>query len=435
MRAAPFFPGQEMTTIFAVSADDASLHFDVSNLTPKQMEDDQSNSDMMGFLQTSLMGLGKPGDHVMFYDTFLEGPWLDRLNRFADFFSRLGFTPIPPENRHFHRQKGYYDSIAANLPEADSITLYMTSGTNSVLHNDPAAYAVSQNVNSKVHFAQHAPGFGIPVPDTMVTTKGALGGDEVAAFMAKHDNKLMLKTLGLAGARNVTTVDSLQECQDYVADYEDDMEVILQQRLDLTRYTEMTADLIVKPDSIELSNVRQIMFAEGIWVGNLIGPDVTLTEEQLEGLMQVGDYARAQGYVEPEGVNCGVDYFIADDGGDKPFIVTEINCRWTGGLYPAETIRRAGATEETCISMVDLVSEEGFDRFVEFMDQHLYGESTAGFGLMPIGFSPVPQEIEGTNNYFMWIVIAGDFEAFQKARREQLGAGILDRADTISMEL
>jgi hypothetical protein len=54
---------------------------------------------------------------------------------------------------------------------------------------------------------------------------------------------------------------------------------------------------------------------------------------------------------------------------------------------------------------------------------------------MPIGFSPVPQEIEGTNNYFMWIVIAGDFEAFQKARREQLGAGILDRADTISMEL
>jgi hypothetical protein len=75
MRAAPFFPGQDMTTIYAIGADGVALHFDVDNLTPRQLEDQRSSSDMMGFLQTAYMALGQPGDHVMMYDAFLEGAW------------------------------------------------------------------------------------------------------------------------------------------------------------------------------------------------------------------------------------------------------------------------------------------------------------------------------------------------------------------------
>ena len=56
------------------------------------------------------------------------------------------------------------------------------------------------------------------------------------------------------------------------------MDVILQEKLDLNRYTEMTADLLVTNDAVRISNVRKILFAEGIWVGNLIGPEVILTE-------------------------------------------------------------------------------------------------------------------------------------------------------------
>ncbi len=48
----------------------------------------------------------------------------------------------------------------------------MVSGTNSALHKNPAALAVSRNLNSKFHFAVHAPAFGIPVPETYLTTKG-----------------------------------------------------------------------------------------------------------------------------------------------------------------------------------------------------------------------------------------------------------------------
>ncbi|MFN3231983.1 MAG: RimK family alpha-L-glutamate ligase [Alphaproteobacteria bacterium] len=432
MRAAPFFPGQTMSTTFTMSGDDASLHFDINNLTPKQIEDDESNKDLMGFLQVALVGLGRPKDHVAMYEHFAPEPWPARLATFTDFFNRMGLEPIPEENRHLHPKAGFYDSIAADLPDTDSITLYMTSGTNSVLHNDPAAYRVSQNVNSKVHFAQNAPGFGIPVPDTLLTSKGELESDTVARFMDKYDNQIILKTLGLAGARNVTPVSSLQECIDYVAEYEDDMEVILQQKLDLGDWTEMTADLLVTDDEISISNVRRIMFADGIWVGNLIGPGVELTDTQRESLIRVGEYARAQGYVQPEGVNCGVDYFIR--GSD--FLVTEINARWTGGIFPAEMIRRVGAEEETCVAFVDLVTADKFDSFTDFVDRHLYTESDGPFSVIPLGFSPIPQAMpDGSEMFFTWQVIAGDFEAFKQARRDELGNGALDRADSISVLL
>jgi hypothetical protein len=431
MRAAPFHPGQKMSTIFVMSADDTSLHFDVNKLTPKQIEDYESNKDLMGFLQVSLIGLGKPADYVALYEKFGEQPWPERIERYGEFFKKMGLDPIPSDHHLLHPRDGFYDSVAKALPETESITLYMTSGDNSVLHNDPEAFRISQNVNSKVHFAENAPGFGLPVPDTLVTTKGGLPSEEVAQFFIKHNNQVMVKVLGLAGARNVTSVETVQASIVYVAEYGDAMEVILQQKLDLSAYTEMTADLTVSTTDITISNVRQILFAEGIWVGNLIGPDVPLTEEHREWILKVGEYARAQGFVSDEGLNCGIDYFISDD----DFQITEINARWTGGLFPAEMIRQVGATNETCVAFVDLVAKDKFEGYLDFIEQYLFANSDDKFSVIPLGASAIPQMMEDGEYYFSWQVIAGDFEAFKQARRDQLGDGVLMRAETISVVL
>jgi hypothetical protein len=240
----------------------------------------------------------------------------------------------------------------------------------------------------------------------------------------------MLKILGLAGARNVTTVTSIQEAKDYVAEYENSMELILQQRLDLTRFTEMTVDLRVTPDEIVIANVRKIMFADGVWVGNLIGPDVILTEAHRKELLNVGAYARAQGFVVPEGINCGIDYFIAGD----EVMVTEINCRWTGGLFPTEMIRKVGAQNESCVAFVDMVREDKFNDWLDFIDRHLWKETKGDFAMIPLGFSPIPQVINGVDHFLTWQVVAGDFDAFKQARRDELGDGALMRADSISLE-
>jgi hypothetical protein len=420
-----------MSTTFAMSVDDTSLYFDVDKLTAKQKKEDEESRDLMGFLQVVLIALGKPADHVAMYEEFGKAPWPQRLETYSDLFGRMGLQYIPPENRHLHPKERFYASLADDLPATDSVTLYMTSGTNSVLHGNDEALRVSRNVNSKFHFAENAPGFGIPVPETLVTTKGELGSQAVADFMAKHGPKLMLKISGLAGARNVTTVDSVDAARAYVAEFDDSMPILLQQRLDLTRFTEMTADLNVTEDDIVITNVRQIMFADGLWVGNLIGPDVVLTEAHRKELLKVGEYARAQGFWRPEGINCGIDYFIAGD----ELIVTEINARWTGGLFPAEMIRQVGAVNETAIAFVDMVRADKFDRYLRFMDEHLYKETGGPFAMIPLGCSPIPQMIGGTEHFLSWQIVTGDFEAFKEARRDQLGDGALMRAESISLEL
>lgn len=431
MRAGPFAPRQVMSTTYVMSADDTSLHFDVNALTPKQLEEFESHKDLMGFLQVALIGLGKPDDHVMLYEAFRQEPWPARLRRYEEFFKSMGLSPIPSDHWHMIPRDTFYAAAAAQLPGTDSVTLYMSSGTNSVLHKDPDFFAVSQNVNSKVHFAEHAPRSGIPVPDTMVTTKKDLDTELVRQFIARHHNAVMLKILGLSGARNVTPVSSIEECVAYLQEFDDNMDVILQEKLDLDHYTEMTADLLVTDNAISISNVRKILFADGIWVGNLIGPDVVLSEEHAQQLIQIGEYARQQGYTAPEGYNCGVDYFISDD----DFKVTEINARWTGGLFPAEMIRLVGAQAKTCVAFVDLVREDKFDTYLNFVERHIYGPGDPDFSVIPLGASAIAQTIEGVKHYFAWQVIAGDFEAFKIARRSELGDGALMRADTISVVL
>jgi hypothetical protein len=105
-----------MSTAFAMTVDDMSLHFDPSQLTPKQRKDEAESADLMGFLQVVLIGLGKPADYVMMYEQFGEAPWPERLAVFTEFFRRMGIDPVPPEHRILHPKADFYNSISRNLP-------------------------------------------------------------------------------------------------------------------------------------------------------------------------------------------------------------------------------------------------------------------------------------------------------------------------------
>ena len=175
MKTAAFAPGIPQSTVYAMSADDISMHFDLDNLTPKQHAEHENHKDLMGFLQASLIGIGKPSDHLMLYEEFADAPWPDRLNRLRRFFESMNLETIPAAHWHYHPKHTFYESVATDIPEVETVTLYSIAGSNAMLHNDPEALKVSQDLNSKVHFADNAPAFGIPVPDTLATTKADLG--------------------------------------------------------------------------------------------------------------------------------------------------------------------------------------------------------------------------------------------------------------------
>lgn len=434
MKAGSFFPGTHYSSLYAMAGDDCSLFFDLGELTPKQQQDHRDNIELTAMLQVALACIGHDRDHLALYENYQDPELQKVLNRYHNFFTRMVDDVVPIEHFSYHPALSYYDSVAKLIRDNPNLTevanLYMSSGSNSVIHRNEALLEMNRNVNSKKHFAENAPEFGIPVPDTLITTKAELTGETVSSFFNKHRNNIVAKLLGLAGARNVTMVDSIIECQEFVAEYEDDFVILLQQRLDLDFYSEMTVDLVVSNNDIKLSNVRKILFADGLWVGNLIGEGVALTDEQWSVLRNVGEYARQQGYVTEEGSNLGIDYFVGQDGS---VIVTEINARWTGGLFPAEILRQSGTGGRDAVPFFDLVLIEKREAYVDFLDRYLLGEYEGDFAMAPFGFGCFPINMDGQKYFYTWQAVVGDLEAFKSVKKKELGEGVMLTADIISL--
>ncbi len=435
MKAGSFFPGTHYSSLYAMAGDDCSLFFDLETLTPKQQQDHQDNIELTAMLQVALSCIGHSQDHLALYENYQE-PELQRvLMRYHDFFKRMVDDVVPVDHFSYHPPRQYYESVASMISNNPGLTdvanLYMSSGSNAVIHRSDDLLAINRNVNSKKHFAENAPDFGIPVPDTLITTKAELRGDLVNAFFKKHNNRIVAKLLGLAGARNVTMVDSVDECAEFVTEYEDNFVILLQERLDLDFYSEMTVDLIVSNDDIKLSNVRKILFADGVWVGNLIGDAVSLTDEQWQALKRVGEYARHHGYVTEEGSNLGIDYFVGKDGS---VILTEINARWTGGLFPAEILRQTGTDGRNAVPFFDLVLIDKRDAYVDFLDRYLIGEYEGDFAMAPFGFGCFPIQMDGQDFFYTWQAVVGDLNAFKAVKRAELGDGAMVTADIITLD-
>tara|TARA_A100001037_G_scaffold290407_1_gene303195 strand:+ start:40 stop:1332 length:1293 start_codon:yes stop_codon:yes gene_type:complete len=430
MKAHSFFPDQTKSTLYAMAGDDCSLYFDLDKLTPKQLIDHTSNIELTGLLQVANLFMGKSYDHVAMFEQFNEKPWSNMLDFYYESFENMGIQPVNKNNMQFHPHDHFYESVIKKNSDKDFITLYLLSGSNEVIHNNKTALDISKAINSKMVFAEKAPHVGIPTPETLVFPKHQINSIQTEHFLKKHKD-VMLKIMGLAGARNVTSIKSIEEARVYLAEYDENMEVIFQEKIPTEKFTEMTVDLRISDEEIRIANVRKILFAEGLWVGNLIGSSVELTKEQEEILLQVGKYAREMGYTSPEGLNCGIDYFV----NKSETLITEINARWTGGLFPAEMMKRLNLGKRDVVAFFDTISIDSIQKYQEFMSEHLYPKSTAGFSNVPIGFSPFLVEIGEKNHFFIWHMIEGDLNAFQIAKREALDQHDMPTADLLSLDL
>ena len=426
----PFSPGQSVSTCYTFFADDCLLHFNEEDFTAKQREDHAANITLTAMLQVALIYMGRRQDYVALHEVFQEEPWLSTLEVYQRLFEQLMEDVIPVSHRVFAPRENFYQQLAKRQLPGDRLGFYMTSGSNLALHNDPDAWQLSAQLNSKMHFSAHAPDAGIPVPKTVVMKKSELtsvGAD----FISAHPEGAMIKIQGLAGARNVGYVENLSEAVTFVEEYEDSLDVLLQERLDTNEWQEMTLDLSISADSIEINNVRRILFAQGLWVGNYISDQIKLSEAHKSVCLAVGRYVQAQGYHAPGGLNCGIDFFVRGD----DIRVIEINARWTGGLFPAELLKRLGARAEHSVAFIDMLSPDRMTDYLDLLTDYAATDSLVrnGFRLVPMGFSPFVQSIEGQPRLYVWQVVIGDFVRFQNTKRDRLGANELPTADQISL--
>ena len=210
-----------------------------------------------------------------------------------------------------------------------------------------------------MRLAADAPAQGIPVPETLVTAKGALSGAEAAAFF-----------------------------------------------------------------------VRRILFADGLWVGNYLRDDLPLSEGHRQALLNVGAYLRSLGYSAPEGLNCGIDYFISGDG----IRIIETNARWTVGLFPALMRKRLRLGNRPTVSFFDSIAVNRLADYQAFAKANLHAPDKQPFSAVPLGFSPHTFRLEGRERLFIGQMVIGDLEAFKQAKNAALGLGEMTTADKIALD-
>jgi|TARA_B100002003_G_scaffold251529_1_gene295642 glutathione synthase/RimK-type ligase-like ATP-grasp enzyme len=418
-----------------MSADDIPLYFDMDDLTDKQKADQFEQNQLMAMLQVSLLSISKPEDYVGMFDAFTEPPWQNFLVRHHELMSQVGVSMVPLEHTLYAPMDTFYETLAADLPPVELVTFLMISRSNQVIHNDQAAIDRMLKLNSKFHFADNAPDFGIPVPDTIIATQPLTDNAQVESFFADHDNQIILKMTGQPGARNVKTVDSIGEAEEFLKDYRDDEPVLVQRRLPLDQYTEWTIDLLVTDTSIEVDNVRRILVADGLWIGNHIPADIPLTTEQKATLISVGEYVRSHGIGTSIGENIGIDYFI---GPDEEIVVTEINPRWTAGLFPSEALKRTNRDARDAVAYFELVRHDQYRDFLEFISERLPGQSSGDYSsgdysIFPLGFSPFRLEIESEPHVYCWLIVMGDFPAYRNDATNLLGTGSLPNGRLIPL--
>jgi len=204
----------------------------------------------------------------------------------------------------------------------------------------------------------------------------------------------------------------------------------LQKKLDLREFTEMTVDLFVSDKDIRIANFRQILFAGGVWVGNFVPRESKLTPEQETQLVKVGEYARSHGLGDPEGNNCGIDFFVGPKG---EIIVTEINVRWTGGLFPTQAIQKINGGSTDAVVCFDIVPTAEAGAYLDFVEAHLPRRTQGPFNCISLGFSPFEQQIENVPHIFVWHLVLGDFWAFHAEKLANLPKGVLPTTDLIQL--
>ena len=432
MKAGAYSPNLKAPALHALSSDDVPLHFDMDNLTDKQQQDHYLMCTLVAMLQVCLIGISKPEDYIALFDGHDLPHFREILERYHALMTQVGFDVVPRDHLITAPAERFYETLAEKLPPVEYVNFLMMSRSNENIHGNQEAIARNLKLNSKYHFAQNAPGFGIPTPETLSVSPTLAGNRAVESLFERHNGQIMLKMTGMPGGRNVVAVSSVEEADNVLAEvYPGATEVVLQQKLDLNDYDEWTVDLLVADDAITIDNCRHILIADGVWVGNHMPPASPLTEQQEAVLLKVGEYARSFGHGSPEGDNLGIDFFIGKEG---DLIVTEINPRWTAGLLPSHVLKQLGKTGQHAIGYFDMVAMDLYPDYLDYVERRLPGTGERGFDVMPLGFSPFDLEVDGRNVLNVWLLVRGDFAAFRNEVRETFGPGNFPAADLIPVE-
>ena len=424
----PFYPIQKDSSLFAMSAGDIFFQYD--ELTSMHREQRNHSFQLVGMFQTITIFMGDIKDSAALYSTFLDKEWIDSFEWLYGCFHSTGLPIIQKENLHFLPPDTFYSDLAQLEHKNKNITVGAFCHENHFLSSLEGALQISQIVNSKMELARNANRYDIPIPPTLVTTKQRLHSGEVFSFIDDYGPEVMMKISGLGGSFNVKRIQSPDEALRHIEEFSEETEVLLQKQLGSSEYREMTVDFVITDKECKIDNTREVLFADGMWVGNHLKRDLSLSEKQKEILLRCAKWLQSEGYCHPNGFVCGADFFL----GDNDLQVIEINGRWTGGQTVERAQKKLDVGSEDVYAFMDKLSFNKMKEYQRFVNENLYTieAKVDTFKLFPLGIAPHIKHEQENEVSMVWIMVIGDIQAFVTAKEEALGAKELPTSNQVA---
>lgn len=418
-RLGPFYPIQKDSSLFAMYADETTIFAPHNKLTSVHREQREFVIRLIGMFQTAMIFIGDAKDSAALFSTFLDKEWIESFEWLYDCFLSSGLPIIQKERLHFLSKDNFYTDLAQVEHEGENIIVTSLCHENHSIFPTKGALDITQLVNSKMELARNADRYDIPIPPTLVTTKQRLHSGEVLSFIKDHGPQIMMKISGLGGACNVKRIQSPDEALQHIEEFSEETEIVLQKQLNPSEYREMTVDFMITDKECRIDNFREVLFANGMWVGNHLQKDLSVSEKQKEVLLRCAKWLQDEGYSHPNGYICGADFFL----GNNDLQVIEINGRWTGGQATERVQKKLGIGSEDVYAFMDKVSPNRMKECQKFVREHLYtvGAEVNSFKIFPVGISPHIEREKESEFIMLSIMVIGDIQAFTTAKEKALG--------------
>ncbi len=293
--------------------------------------------------------------------------------------------------------------------------------------------AISKMVNSKIDLVESARKAQFQIPRSVIFSREQLSEKGIQESFDFPNEGLVIKSDGLGGGFNVCRIETFDDCREFIERYPAGTMFVLQSEIDPCHHGEFIADYLVKPESVELLNLRLKLTTEDKWFGNVYSPKFAAWQD-LPDLERCINDVRARGYCSEDGYICGVDFFSPNNDPNTQ-LITDINARWTGGLPVALLIKKLGLEHRTVYSHLDEILEGDLPRYRKLIEAHLLSEQRVDespskqFELFPVSFSP---QIEN-GKFYVWLIVTGNYTAFVETKQQYLSQDSLPFAETVAM--
>jgi hypothetical protein len=416
-RIGPYTIQPHKKNVYCMIGDSPAIFAPKEKLNSLQLQHAEIERSQNTMWAMYFVAISKPGDEIYLHKEFLNEKQFFEWH--LKTFRKLGLEIT--DQIHFMNHDETYKKALSRLENGSFIASHAISYEVQEAVDVSNWLEVSKKINSKIHLVSKSKEDKFNTPKSIVVKKSEIDPKILKTEFNYPHNTLYLKADGFGGGYNVIEFKKLNDVEPFIQNFSPDELFVIQEKVNLKKFSEFSADYIIYSDRVELLTFRIPLIDETKFFGTIFSPNLKMNLKQFNNLLACAESIRKSGYHAKDGLMCGVNFFQ----NAQEQIIVEINGRWMAGAPANYLLKRLNIEEDLAVAFSDELSREHITPYKKFVEKNLFqtGQKIkkGQFKIIPVGFTPML--IEGKMTII--VIVVGDFAGYVRAAKKAIPRGSL----------